>query len=441
MILRTPLPYYSGTYSVGMMDIEVPKHLLELEAVLFSVFYPSGLGSGQGTSPEGMKKWKVAKGYGKFAGLLQLTKNSREGGYETKNRAGTRPPGEPEKACFPLFVFSHGLEFAGYGFVVVSLEHRDGNGPRNFVNIPNEGEDLNNRKVNLSDEARRKGYSKMAYVFPTNNVRNTLPGNKQGVDVELRSAQIQLRLAEIEGAYHVMTLIHDDGGEGVAKANLRGKTTGTGAAIQPPEKEPRHRIDAPLLAINSEAFMYWPDNFESVMSLYHEAKDHDELVWMMTVRGSVHISQSDFSLLYPRIASLLLKMTVNPRCAIDLNINASLEFVKKVMLARISAVYRGTDEHLLEVRTLDKLATEHRPDEKWAVMRLRILHEMRIRLRPQWVRRHERKKRRNSFAKHLPRDPQGNVLEGLEDLELGEEIWMYVAPTKEELERHGLMSG
>lgn len=93
-ILRTPLPYYSGPYSVGMMDIEVPvreprhfsditrkkKHLLELETVLFSVFYPSGFGSGQGMSPEGMKKWsrptwlprpriEVAKGYGRFAGL------------------------------------------------------------------------------------------------------------------------------------------------------------------------------------------------------------------------------------------------------------------------------------------------------------------------------------------------------------------------------------
>lgn len=93
-ILRTPLPLYSGPYSVGMMDIEVParepryfseikrdgKHLLELETVLFSVFYPSGFGSGQGKSPEGEKKWsrptwlprprvEVAKGYGKFAGL------------------------------------------------------------------------------------------------------------------------------------------------------------------------------------------------------------------------------------------------------------------------------------------------------------------------------------------------------------------------------------
>jgi platelet-activating factor acetylhydrolase len=96
-LLRTPLPYYSGPYSVGMMDIEVPAreprtfseikrnhmHLLELETVLFSVYYPSDFGSGHGTSPEGEKKWgratwlprprvEVAKGYGKFAGIPAL---------------------------------------------------------------------------------------------------------------------------------------------------------------------------------------------------------------------------------------------------------------------------------------------------------------------------------------------------------------------------------
>jgi len=93
-LLRTPLPYYSGPYSVGIMDIEYPareprsfsnikrdhRHLLELETVLFSVYYPSGFGSGEGKSPEGEKKWsratwlprprvEVAKGYGKFAGI------------------------------------------------------------------------------------------------------------------------------------------------------------------------------------------------------------------------------------------------------------------------------------------------------------------------------------------------------------------------------------
>jgi platelet-activating factor acetylhydrolase len=93
-ILKTPLPYYSGPYSVGIMDIEVPvreprvfssikrdhRHLLQLETVLFSVFYPSGFGSGQGPSPEGERKWSrptwlprpridLAKGYGQFAGI------------------------------------------------------------------------------------------------------------------------------------------------------------------------------------------------------------------------------------------------------------------------------------------------------------------------------------------------------------------------------------
>ncbi|KAJ5037229.1 uncharacterized protein L3040_007406 [Drepanopeziza brunnea f. sp. 'multigermtubi'] len=554
-ILRTPLPYYSGPYSVGMMDIEVPvreprhfsditrkkKHLLELETVLFTVFYPSGFGSGHGTSPEGEKRWsrptwlprprvEVAKGYAKFSGMPAVLcvpwfgattaftklpafrnaklaehwppdKNSREGGYETKNRAGTPPSGEPEHPCFPLLIFSHGLggtrttyssvcgEFASYGFVVVSLEHRDGSGPRTFVNLPN--------NAASSDEAREKGYYKMDYVFPKGNAKDTMPGNKQGVDAELRSAQIQLRLAEIEEAYRVMTLIHDGHGEQIARANLRGKTDGAiggssrglkgiswdmwknrfhlqqvtmlghsfgaatavevlrhedrfqfigqgiiydiwGAAIQPPEAVPEHRISTPVLAINSEAFMYWPDNFDAVMSLCREAKDREALVWMMTVRGSIHVSQSDFSLLYPRVCSLLLKMTVNPRRAIDLNVNASLEFLKHVMPARISAMNRGTNEHLLEVETLNKLPTEHQPASKWTAVRLRIPHEMRIRLTPQWLRRRAQRKRRDSVVRHLPRDPSGNILEGLEDFEPGEEIWMHVAPTKDELKRYGI---
>jgi platelet-activating factor acetylhydrolase len=73
----SPLPYYSGPYSVGLMDIEVParepralsdikrdeRHLLQLETVLFTIYYPSGFGSEQGKSPEGEKKWSRATGY------------------------------------------------------------------------------------------------------------------------------------------------------------------------------------------------------------------------------------------------------------------------------------------------------------------------------------------------------------------------------------------
>lgn len=106
--------------------------------------------------------------------------------------------------------------------------------------------------------------------------------------------------------------------------------------------------------------------------------------------------------------------------------------------ARISEMNRGTIEHLLEVSTLDKLPSEHRPADKWTAVRLHIPHELRIRLTPQWVRRYTRNKQQRGAKKRLPRDPRGNVLEGLEDLELGEEIWMHIAPTKEEFLRHEL---
>lgn len=146
-----------------MMDVEVPvrnprtfshitrhgKPLLELETVLFSMFYPSGFGSGYGPAPDGRNQWSrmtwlprprvaVAKGYAKFASVPEwlmvpflacttmptklpafrnaklaehwpAEKNARQAGYTVKNIAGERPPGEPEKPIFPVLVFSHGL--------------------------------------------------------------------------------------------------------------------------------------------------------------------------------------------------------------------------------------------------------------------------------------------------------------------------------------------
>jgi platelet-activating factor acetylhydrolase len=437
-------------------------------------------------------------------------KNSRDAGtYQQKNRAGTPPPGEPQKPIFPLLIFSHGLggtrttyssvcgEFASHGFVVLAIEHRDGSGPRTFINIPKNDLRYTKENVDVTEEDKERGWTRMDYIFPKNNSMDTSPGSTEGVDKQLRSAQIDLRIAEIEEAYYVMTMVHDGHGKEVAASNLRLKSAGMkwgsfrglrgvdwafwnnrfhlkqvtmlghsfgaaaavevlryqerfkyigqgiiydiwAAAIRAPEDRPDHRIKTPLLGINSEAFMYWPDNFESVMSLCKEAKDQDALVWLMTVRGSVHISQSDFSILYPRVSSIVLKTTVNPRRAIDLNVNASLEFLKQVMPARISAMNHGTNEHLLEITTLEKLPEEHKPSDKYTAMRLHIPHETRIRLTPQWARRYARSKKAKEKNLSMPRDPNGKFLDELMDIQAGEEVWMHVAPTKDELKRHGL---
>ena len=87
------LPRYTGPYTVGMMDIEIPvrqprvfsditrkkHHLLQLETVLFTIYYPAAEGTGRGIDPAGRKRWSretwlpkprgdIARGYGIFVG-------------------------------------------------------------------------------------------------------------------------------------------------------------------------------------------------------------------------------------------------------------------------------------------------------------------------------------------------------------------------------------
>lgn len=314
------------------------------------------------------------------------------------------------------------------------------------------------------------------YIFPKGNRMDTAPNNEKGVDRELRNAQIELRLCELEEAYNVLKKIWAGDGEDVARDNLRsegyvgGSSRGLdgvnwqqwknrfhidkmtmaghsfgaatvvevlrhtdrfknvqagiiydiwGAAIQPPAEAPQHRIHLPLLGINSEAFMYWQQNFDAVMSLMKEAKNSGAPAYLLTVRGSVHISQSDFSLLYRGITDLFLKATVHPQRAIDLNISASLEFLR--LIAPDAAVGKTlidramTDEGLLETELLEEFPNEHRPTDQWIAARLKVPHEFRTRLTLQ--KQHKKSKKEGATSG------------------TGHEVWMHFKPTAKELEK------
>ncbi|KAB8338844.1 hypothetical protein FH972_021788 [Carpinus fangiana] len=584
-MLQAHLPYYSGPYSVGTMEIEVParnprhfseikrnhRHLLQLETVLMTVFYPGAHGSGHGKPPYGGTRWSretwlprprlgTATGYGQFAGIGSLgiplfaitsmfTKlpayrnaplathwppnfNLRTDGADAKNQSGPTPPGGSVSPVFPLLIFSHGLggtrtmyselcgEFASYGMVVVAVEHRDGSGPRSYVNRgPKEtdtkpdGKDTESHTMgNSPEDSSRKG-EKVDYIFPKDNPLDTSPNNDKGVDVELRAAQIALRLAEIEEAYNAMCEITaGKGKEEIYDRNLRRKgfrgassigldgidwntwtsafhTEGVtilghsfgaataiealrqperfhwvkqaviydiwGAAVRAADAQAKERSSAksgdscqdqsndvadhvhstdapgedkgtgtialPLLAINSEAFSYWASNFSLVESLAAEAAANAQPAWLLTVRGTVHVSQSDFALLYPRLCSVFLKMTAHPRRALDINVDATLEFLRLV----------APHEHMLHVTRAAPAdgvlraplqadgdgVSLHRPASKYIAARLRIPHEMSYRFRPG---RRARRKKLVAEAK------------------ASDEVWMHFKPAAETLRRFGL---
>ena len=345
-------------------------------------------------------------------------------------------------------------EFASYGFVVCAVEHRDGSGPRTYTNhTRNERESRSAREkhgdADRTADENKKGFDVTDYLFPKGNPMDTSPTNEKGVDKVLRDAQIALRMAEIEEAYWVVCEIANGNGQQVADRNLRrkgfkassshgldgldwprwkdrvcldnatacGHSFGAattveilrqsdrfhyisqgiiydiwGAIIHPPEeKEADKRIKCPVLAINSEAFTYWPSNFELVESLIEGAKEKNPVsspAWLMTLRGTVHISQSDFSLLYPGLSSFFLKAVADPQRALDLNINASLDFLSKVLPTELAAQVDSTfdNENLLdsEITQLDRIPTSqnHRPDDENIAMFLKIRHEWLVRISP-----------------------------------------------------------
>nr|POE47401.1 platelet-activating factor acetylhydrolase [Quercus suber] len=540
------LPTYTGPYSVATMEIEVPareprffshisrehRHILQLETVLMTVYYPAShedhynmRAHDKKLSRElwlGRPRVSIAQGYGKFGGIGSLAvplflpamftklpayRNApiatywapavdiKTDGVQVKTEVGNKPEGATIEPCFPLILFSHGLggtrtmyssvcgEFASYGFVVCAVEHRDGSGPRSYVNHPKSGlgsmpEREEKGHVDHSEQERAKGYNVVDYVFPKDNAYDTSPQNEKGVDQELRHAQIQLRMAELDEAYSVMKELHAGSGQQVADRNLRqkgykassshgldhidwarwrgrfhldhvtacGHSFGAatvvemlrhddkynyisqgiiydiwGAGTSPPEKDaPDHRIHAPLIAINSEAFTYWPSNFDLVRDLIKEAQrePHPAPAWLMTLRGTVHISQSDFSLLYPHVSSMVLKMLADPQRALDLNINASLEFLSHVLptnMAKVNRAYRSENLLESELAPLERIPTtqKHRPNAEYTAMRLKIEHEWMFRISPTLFRRLKKR--------HLKKVGM--------DTETDDEVWLHSKPS------------
>ena len=516
------------------------RHPLQLETCLMTVYYPASIDEsnyhelpkrGSRVSRElwlGRPRMGIAQGYGKFAGVgtglavpvflptmftkLPAFRNApvakhwapevdvKAEGTKVKLEKGEKPESATDEPIFPLLLFSHGLggsrtmyssvcgEFASYGFIVCAVEHRDGSAPRTYINHSKAGEgtatDLEKRGgVDHFNKEHYHGFDFIYYIFPLHNPYDTSPNNDKVIDRELREAQIELRMAELEEAYSIMCEINKGNGKLIADRNLRkagykgaskhglngvdwqrwkdrfrtdhvtmcGHSFGAattvevlrhderfnyisqgiiydiwGAGTRPADSDPEHRIKAPIIAINSEAFTYWPSNFELVEKLVKEAQAEPKPCpsWLVTLRGTVHVSQSDFSLLYPNVCSIFLKMIANPRRALDLNINASLEFLSHVLpadLAKVNRAYKNEEILEAQLNPLERIPSEfkHKPKkDEYTAMRLRIRHEWIYRISPKFFR---QMKRWNSQRKGHPPEPS-------------DEVWVHVKPSKEAMD-------
>ena len=373
--------------------------------------------------------------------------NGRDDARLHKAGRGDPPPGEDDEPTFPLIIFSHGMggsrlcysaicgEFASHGFVVCAVEHRDGSGATTVVNHPDKED--SQPTPHMLDHG---DFHVAEFMFPLKDSHDTSPGHE--IDSELRAAQIQMRLAELQEAYKILLHIQAGRGSELAKRSirnvgkLRAKTMSADAfdwnqfkcryhihdvtlvghsfggatvvealrrrdssfsyvsqgivydlwgmpfrGVDHAMQHKEHNLQVPLLCIGSEAFMYWPDNFEVTRSICEEAIRSGARCWFLTVRGTVHISTSDWSILYPYLATTLLKTSMGATRAIDVNIDASLEFLSKVLPMNEKPFHRFLPEHrLLELSCVQDLPNEHMPEEKWTAVRLHTSHEVRKRV-------------------------------------------------------------
>ncbi|OTA86012.1 hypothetical protein M434DRAFT_35962 [Hypoxylon sp. CO27-5] len=184
-------------------------------------------------------------------------------------------------------------ELASNGFVVVAMEHQDGSGARSYVNIPANGKLATGSQI---DSTNSRPYYKVDYIFPRDNAQDTSPHSARGVDIELRHAQIQMRMSEIEEVYYILELLNNGQGDFIYK--IMGHSFGGATIVEivresdrfpyvgqgilldawgqatPKAGEVSHQsLRKPLLAINSEAFMHWPENFKRLSDIAKEARD------------------------------------------------------------------------------------------------------------------------------------------------------------------------
>ncbi|XP_078614777.1 platelet-activating factor acetylhydrolase-like [Branchiostoma floridae x Branchiostoma japonicum] len=275
---------------------------------------------------------------------------------------------------FPVIVFSHGLggqrttytvvclEMASRGYLVASIEHRDGSASATHVirqeddgktqtvewvpMIPKpEGDEYPVRNKQVHQRADELGHmlDLLISMDQGNSINNLC---ETGMDLSQFKDKLDLdRVAAMGhsfgGASSLVSLYKDP--------RLRCAVILDGWML-PIDREMYPQISQPILFINTEAF-HWPGNIVRMNRLM--GKDGVDRK-MITIKGTVHQSQSDFTFLFGKFFGTRVhsRGALDPHVAIDINNEASLAFLAKHLDLPgddyNSAVLEGEGEHLIK---------------------------------------------------------------------------------------------
>ncbi|KAK1821837.1 hypothetical protein LTR12_003713 [Friedmanniomyces endolithicus] len=402
-LLSNRLPQYTGEYKVGTIDIEVPverqrlseavfkhgrKPAFELETVLFSLYYPA-VKDARSRKPKHLWFPKPialqAEGYAKLAkvsnfftnrifalGLWTLAgsltipaavdvpivgtvKNYRD--YETEHPIDDY--GLPE---YPVIVFSHGFassrtdytqycgELASRGFVVATIEHRDGSGPGSLVmrdgtttkRSVNSASELDPSPDNPALKVTQLAFREAEIIETVRVLRQINDGlgnnvfktnaRKEGKDLPEWRGRLNLGRVVIAG--------HSYGATGAMQALKGGHVYArpfVGGIILDPGKSSgplNEDIRVPLLIINSESWskissdFYGRPHFDVVRDIARKVLDESHIyAWFVTSKGTAHPSVTDAPLIEPFLLSWTTGSTIDVKEGLRQYVKATEEFM------------------------------------------------------------------------------------------------------------------
>ena len=392
------LPEYPGPFQVGSIEVEFPLSEpkkfdvidANVETVLVRFFYPadtSRLGQ-KAISPSWLPQpgLEYAKGYANFLKqpILPASLVISLAVYNTKIPvAENAPPMNPANSRLPVMIFSHGLggsrsaysqwcgSLASYGVFIAAVEHRDGSAPISIVRAGSKEQSIvpYRRITEYNDQTKHYRTAQLAQrtfevsklvsfirdinhgkIFNISDEKRSILEKFKGI---LNTKKGQLIMGGHSfGAATAVTVCNDT--ENV-ETDYPLKDEFRAAVMldiwmlvcpslyfdlsnpQPLSAIPTSKLSVPSLHIISEQFLKWSENYQALPQLLRESRRSSSFAKLFYIKGSAHLSQSDFQLLFPTICRRYFNAKADAGEIMDANVRAGIEFLRILGVEGIKA--------------------------------------------------------------------------------------------------------